>query len=222
MYKRIQLLLLKYRIVSRLYILSYLTMFAGIILTLPHCVYAPLTNESSSQKLIDRAYRLVRTTYAYDQLTTTGFFDVLWLNDLVLDSFERLHYKQTHAAADCACGHLVATPSTSSFIVLGSYERQLFSPYCGWLLFLTVDGCEYGNPVVRGVDLPCEYRLFFGNYYNQFKTAYQVQFDVPFVTLQHARKVCLIFRSSLQEMNVCWKQKIKKGLPDEHCNRCRS
>ena len=191
-------------------------------LLLPGCCFN-LFRSSADQKIIDRAHRSVRSAFAYDQSTTVGFFEVLWLNWPVQQAYDQLFQRRTRNLSDCStCRTLVPAVDKTTFILLGTYERELFSPYCGWLLFLEVDGAVYANPVVQGVDLPCEYRLFFGSLYNQFKTSYTAEFAIPNSVVERAQSVKLVFRSGLQDMAVCWKQRIKKGKKKyEDSNRCR-
>ncbi len=179
-----------------------------LLLMLPGCaLFTSKKNGAAhtvSQKAIMEAQQWIRTLYIYDQFTTNGFFVVLPLTKLVQYCSYILHrtYVQTTHQLNY---------SSPAFIVLSSYQSPLFSDQCGWKLCLEYRGKKYENPLIRGIELPCEFRLLFGNYYNSFKSAYLVVFEGEGMLIGK-EGFKLTFYSATTDKTIVWKNKEQKGV----------
>lgn len=153
----------------------------------------------------------IRSTRIYDQFTTLGIFDALWLADPVKQA-----YVQSYGIKHCLdqqqqnamlANQLQDNDQYISFYVLAYYPGQdncsLNSDDSLWVVRLIVDGNCYAPLYVRAVELPFEYQIFFGKKYNIFKRSYLVVFNQP--TGSPANKsLSLVFRSVGRQAELTW------------------
>ncbi|MFZ5954551.1 MAG: hypothetical protein ACOYT8_05635 [Candidatus Dependentiae bacterium] len=169
----------------------------------------------------------VRTIIIYDQFTTVGIFDALWLSDEV-----RTAYAQTHSHRvgkneiqenNLLRRLLAENEHFISFIILSLHEFPLGEPDSVWTVMLEIDGQVYTPIEIKPIELTPEYQAFFGNRYNRFKTAYMVKFeaqdnDENDIITEQTRCMSMRFRSIKKEGVVTWATRPE----DAHnpCNPC--
>lgn len=155
----------------------------------------------------------VRTLIVYDQFTTVGIFDALWLSDEV-----RAYYTQTYAHRlgknasqenNLLRRLLAENEHYLSFIVLSLYEFPLGEPESVWSVMLEIGDAVYTPVEIKPVELTPEYQAFFGNRYNRFKTAYLIKFDAQDnnendIVTNQTRCMSMRFRSIKKEGVVTW------------------
>jgi len=159
----------------------------------------------------------LKAARVYDQFTTLALFDALWLHEDVVDAYvcahaakyafndEQYHKfldKQIEENEPYISFYLLATIYGPSGIMLTDVNPL-------WVVQLKV-GDHYYNPAkIRLVELPHEYRYFFGKRWNIFKKPYLLQFDsydqnnIPIVG-PLTREVELVFRRVGHETSMLW------------------
>lgn len=155
----------------------------------------------------------IRSVAIYDQFTTRGIFDAIWLSDPVRTVYSELHSSRRGTAEEYKKTFLRRQLEENnhflSFYVLSLYEVPLGEPESEWSVFLEVDGQLYLPMEIKAVDVPYEYRVFFDRKYTAFKTSYAVRFNAmtveekPIITPE-VRHVALHFRGIDREAILKW------------------
>lgn len=161
-----------------------------------------------------------RSARVYDQFTTIGLFDALWLDDVVIDAYACAHAakygytrQQYYDFLNSQCDEL---SSYISFYVLavvpgsiGTVGILLTDANPLWVMQLRV-GNNYFKPAkIKIVELDHEYRYFFGKRLTVFKKQYIVQFnaydeyEIPLIT-SATPDVELIFRAVGHQTSMTW------------------
>ncbi len=161
-----------------------------------------------------RVKNYVRSIRVYDQITTRGIFDAIWLGDEVRTAYANLHtFRQgksdEHSKAFLR-RQLEENKHSISFYVLSLYEVPLGEPSSEWNLVLKVDDVTYAPVEVKKIELPYEYRLFFGTrHYTRFKESYAVKFNAldinekPIIDSE-TTSIELCFRAADRRVALCW------------------
>lgn len=163
----------------------------------------------------ERPLCYVRSVTVYDQFTTIGMFDALWLSDKVRTDYVTLQafrvgktFEQRNASLR---RHFEENKHFVEFIILGLYNDRLTGTSPRWSVTMEIDGNEqlFAPVELKLVTLDPEYKSFFSKVLTPFKTAYLVKFNardvnnVPLITAA-TQKIALVFRSVNREAQLCW------------------
>jgi hypothetical protein len=123
----------------------------------------------------------MRSITVYDQLSTHGKFDVMWLSDAVRIAYAQSHAQKYALDKDRQDAFLRRQLEENRhfivFYVLVNNQMTLVESAANWALSLEVANRVFVPSEIKEVDLTPEYRAFFGKKYNRFKVAYCVKFD---------------------------------------------
>lgn len=165
------------------------------------------------ERLTDDAQTYVRSITVYDQFTTMGMFDALWLSDVVRTTYARLYAFRRGKSVDFKKTFLRRQLEENkhflTFYVLSPYEFPLGETQSRWVLFLDIDGRIFHPAEIKVVELDPEYKAIFGKKFTRFKESYNVKFDAkdieeqPIITSE-TKKLTLYFRSIEKETSVSW------------------
>lgn len=195
----------------------------GILIILPHCRYLHWINDVFYQgEKVDTCKDIVkqymRAEHVYDQFSPIAHFDVIWLSDEV-----RTIYAQLFARKNCfnieryqelLSRQLEENRQTISFYVVSAIVGQygsnaLDEEFAAWSIILEIDGICYRPIKIEYIELPPEYRLFFGKAYTRFKSNYLVQFNAlsmhktPLITT-HTKSLTLWFNRLDRKIKLVW------------------
>lgn len=127
----------------------------------------------------------LRTVHIYDQFTTKGNFDILWLSNEV-----RTIYSEIHAQQHCYnCERekvflrrqLEENNHYITFYVLAfmphSRGELLSDDNSDWSVCLEIDDESFSPACIKTIELKPEYKHLFSRAYTHFKTPYIITFD---------------------------------------------
>lgn len=155
----------------------------------------------------------IKNVVVHSQLSTRGIFDAIWLSDavrtastdvLIMRSGKSI--EQHHALLR---RQLEENKHYIMFYVLTEYDIPL-GDCAEWQIFLRVGEYNYQPRELKVVDLPCEYKAFFGKRYMKTKMAYLVKFDMadaneqPIMVPHHTQSMQLSFRSVEKQATLEW------------------
>ncbi len=130
------------------------------------------------KKVIKRYLRGMRL---YDQFTTLGIFDALWLSDEVRTLYANIACRITGKDEETTLSFLKRQISANSFYiafyVLTLHDSSLIATPPLWTMYLEIDGKKYIPSEIKTVELPFEYIDFFGSRMSKHKQPYEVKFD---------------------------------------------
>ncbi len=127
----------------------------------------------------------LRTVHVYDQFTTLGHFEILWLSNEVRRVYSKL-YAQQHCYNDerykiFLRRQLEENNHYITFYVLAALPHSrgtlLSEETSEWSLCLEVDGYSYPPHTIKTIELKPEYKHLFSRAYTHFKTPYIVTFE---------------------------------------------
>lgn len=176
--------------------------------------------------------QFLRHKKVYEQFTSLADFTALLLSDSVrlayLDYYAYRNFKDDQEIQAARARFLAENNHFISFY-LSAWQRPteymseytLFTgerhtlgaiigtPDAEWQLNMIVDGKEYEPESIMPIEIPLEYRVFFGAHLSQFKTKYLVRFaakDIQNNPLldQNLHDVELIFRRLHQQIRLSW------------------
>lgn len=161
----------------------------------------------------EQARKLVKSTVVYDQFTTVGMFDVLWLSNDV-----RILYSDLYAMRRCKNEELKKAflrrqleenNHYITFYVLSPVDMKLADSQTQWSIFLKINDMCYCPIEVSVVDLDFEYQAMFGKKLSRFKEAYAVKFsatdlDERQIIGANTRNVELYFKTLSKETKIVW------------------
>lgn len=167
-------------------IINVFTLFT--ILILPGCggTLIDFTKENFPQGYKYEDYKKVAKHYLrdisiYDQFTTLGLFDGLWLSDevrtLYTDMYAQMLGKDIDAKNAFLRRQLKENNHFISFYVLSTHSVPLSVKPIPWALHLEIDSKKYLPFEVKTVELPVQYKTLFGKQFNKHKQAYEIKFD---------------------------------------------
>jgi len=157
--------------------------------------------------------KYIRSIKMYDQFTTIGMFDALWLSDGVRTAYANSYCLKHGRSEDRRQAFLRRQLEENkhfiTFYVLAPYDIELNEENTKWSLSLRI-GDDFFSPVeIKETDLSPEYIAFFGKKFNRFRIAYQVKFDAQDVEDNSlldtdVATMSLYFRSVEKEGIMSW------------------
>lgn len=164
-------------------LLSLLTLFSGCRhKNWVESIFSQGCKRDSYQQL---AYDYLRPLHIYNQFTTMGHFDVLWLANPV-----RTAYSKIYGRRHCYCAdrykvflrrQLEENNHYITFYVLGDIPHTrgalLNEDESPWSVCLKIDGTVVLPHEIKTVELKPEYQHLFGKAYRHFKVPYQITFE---------------------------------------------
>ncbi len=165
------------------------------------------------EKNTDISKSFIRSISVYDQFTTCGIFDALYLSDEVRTLYTQLnvrrHGKNKEQYKMFLRRQLEENNHFISFFILSSYEIPLGKTDSKWSVFLQIGMHKFTPIELKAIELSPEYKSIFGNYFNRFKTAYIVKFDAKTVEDQplinsDTKELSLYFRSTSKQAELKW------------------
>jgi hypothetical protein len=156
---------------------------------------------------------MLQSVVVYNQLSTRGMFDALYLSDEVRTKYATL-YAQKHNLDTAQANAFLRRQleENTHFIAWYILVGQRFSitgEQPDWNISLRVGDRTYTPMEMRQVDLPLEYIELFGDVLNRFKIPHLVKFDAQDINEQpiitpDVDKITLVFRSIEQETIMTW------------------
>lgn len=165
-------------------------------------------------KLFEKGGAWIRSTTIYDQFTTAGMFDALWLSNKVRTIYVTSYSVRRAKSEDFKRAFLRRQLEENNhfitFYVLSPFELPLGEPQSDWQLFLKVDNVIYNPLEIKAIDLDLEYKYMFGKRFTRFKESYIVKFDAKdlqdqFIISPETHVIELYFRSSSKEASLAWR-----------------
>ena len=160
----------------------------------------------------------IRSERVYDQFTTLGSFDAMWLSDPVRRAFSRSHARKHGFTRDqykqFLENQLTENDTRISFYLLsivgGPGAVDLTDKNAAWTVQLKV-GNDYFNPAkIQSIDeLPPEYQYFFGKKWTIFKSMYLISFnavdeDDVHILESSLTSISLVFRRVGHRLELVW------------------
>ena len=168
-------------------------------------------------------YNNVRSTSVYDEFATVAIFDALAMSGEVRSAYVDLYCDRRGLSKDLRCEmankQIEDSSNNAVFYVLadirdkGSALLHEKNPF--WAMFLKLeDGTSVEANSIKEVELEPELQMFFGKKFNQFKTAYMVQFpatsDGNMVHVNQMSKYSLVIGSPYRKCELVWDMKDRK------------
>lgn len=184
-----------------------------------------------------RNYSVVSAKYlrhkkVYEQFASLADFTALFLTDEVrlayLDFYAYRNFKNDADKQAARTRFLAENDYYVTFYVsawqknteymnertLFTGERRLLGEILGtaeaeWQVSMRVDGIEYEPETIEQVEIPLEYRVFFGSWISQFKKTYVLKFAAHdknnnVILNKNLHDVELVFRRLHQEIRLSW------------------
>lgn len=131
----------------------------------------------------EKVLSYLRTARIYDEFSTVGIFNVLWLSSPVRQAYVDVHAAKYAMSSDkkddFMCRQRIENDNYISFYVLGYIPGNapaLGNKRCPWNLELKVHDKLYTPKSIEVVELSPEYTMFLRKYLNNYKTIYLVRF----------------------------------------------
>ncbi len=125
--------------------------------------------------------RHLKSIQLYDQFSTVGMFDALWLSDeirsLYADYYSRALGKDEEGKLSFLRRQLSANTYHISFFILALNETPLTILPPVWVMYLEIGDKKYTPAELKIVELPFEYKSFFGTLCSNHKSSYEVKFE---------------------------------------------
>ena len=176
--------------------------------------------------------KYLRHKKVYEQFTSLADFTALFLSDTVrlayLDFYAYRTFKNDEDKQAARTRFLAENDYYTSFYVsawqrpteylnektLFTGERRVLGEVLGsadaeWQVSMRVDGIEYEPELIEQVEIPIEYRVFFGSWISQFKKTYLMKFPVcdknnKLILDRSLHDIELVFRRLHQEVRLSW------------------
>jgi hypothetical protein len=134
---------------------------------------------NTTQREVVKDY--IRSLRMYDEFTTLGIFDVMWLSDEVRTVYAQVYTtmlgKDEESQKTFLRRQLKANEHYISFYVLSTHYVMLTAKPTLWAVYLEIDGKKYLPFEIKSVELPVEYTTFFGSLLTKHKHPYEIRFD---------------------------------------------
>jgi hypothetical protein len=172
-----------------------------------------LNQGQEADEINKRVRDYIRSIKVYDQFTTRGIFDAIWLGDEIRTAYADLYAfrqgKSDEHTKTFLRRQLEENKHFISFYVLSLFEVPLGEANSEWNLILKINDAEYVPCEVKKIELPHEYRIFFGDHYTRFKEPYIVKFNAKdvednFLISPTTQKIELLFRAVDRRVVLCW------------------
>lgn len=127
----------------------------------------------------------IRSVRVYDQFNTISIIDAMWISDAVRTAYVDL-YSHKHYLSPEHTQTMLENELKRNDRALGFYVLLWQQPKCGdyleqagsfWKVALVTETGSYEPRLIKRIDLPCEYVIFFGKRYNRFDRVYYIEFD---------------------------------------------
>lgn len=137
---------------------------------------------------------LIRSKSVYDQLSTLGIFDAIWLTPKLVEVYNQ-HSKNKLKVQG------------SAFFVLAFADRTDYNPLdndftneWAWKVSLLANGKKLQPKIKKCMPLPAEFKLLFSDKWSRFKSSYYVEFD----KVDMNGDVSLCFTSAKKKASLDW------------------
>lgn len=191
-----------------------------LIMILPGCIYKDWICDvfyqgKAVEKPLAHAQQYIRSEHVYDQLTTLGHFDALWISNHVCQAYAQVYackymlndqqytylLQQECSKNEHALNFYVLTSLVSRYEFLSSQEGE-----GNWAIALCLRGTMYKPKIIKKVTLPLEYQLFFGKRFNRFKAVYYISFDISLkeIISQNIQEIRLVFSRIDRKVYLSW------------------
>jgi hypothetical protein len=160
---------------------------------------------------IPRTY--IRSVKRYDEFSTSALFDVLWLSDQVKNAYASSYaYKRGKDEVfrdRLLQEQLEESKNYITFYVLAPHAYALSEKDSDWSLSLELGDYALQPVEIKVIDLSAEYKDFFGEKYNRFRTAYRVKFDAKnsegaLMLHEGMKEMYLHCRTMKKEVSMLW------------------
>jgi hypothetical protein len=155
----------------------------------------------------------IKSVVVHSQLSTRGIFDALWLADIVrtasTDVLIMRAGKSLEQHRALLRRQLEENKHYIMFYVVTEYDVPL-GDCAQWQLFLRIGDQNYQPRELKVIDLPCEYKAFFGTRFGKTKIAYLAKFDAqdsnekPIVIPNQTESIMLCVRSVEKQATLEW------------------
>lgn len=201
----------------------HILLFLILLVLLPGCTpyHRWLSDVFYQGEKITRETAIVRqyfrAAHIYDQFSTVGHFDTLWLSDEVLTEYAKVYACKYCLSEECYATFLLEqleeTKNYISFYVLSAlpscYKGMLDDKNPEWAICMKIDEVIYRPIEIKMIELTPEFLLFFGHAYTRFKTPYLVRFNAydnfgrPLIT-KKTDKIELLFSRPDRKAYLTW------------------
>ena len=195
-------------------------MCVGIVLLLSGCAavidWGKKSFKQGEELKTDRepVAKYIRAESVYDQFDTHARFVALWLNDEVRTEYAKLHGRSRGSSPQqeemLIRRQLEEGKHFITFYVMTLAETTLGELDSEWHLFLKINDTTTIVPTdIKQIDLPNEYKYFFGKHFTRFKVPYRVLFDAKDLEDRclidaTSQTLTLVIRSVNREVNLGW------------------
>jgi hypothetical protein len=204
---------------------KFLIFVCTLVISFTGCIkYYQLSESEFSQgkKYSDTSvvrHYFVKSITVYDQFATKAHFDVLYLSDYVRKEYTRIYSSRRgkDEEADAVFSRLLEdNRHWVSFYVLADIRERVNSvlsdPSSLWTFYLDIKGYKLAPTLIKEVELEPEYKGFFGNLFEAFKTAYLFKFPAQKLYLPNGQidlsaKVRLVASSVTHKCEFIWDNK---------------
>ena len=165
---------------------------------------------------IAQARDFLQTKRLYDEASTVGIFDVLWLNHTVRMAYVNIYATRKGFSEEekevLVAEHKKEVQDTLSFYVLMDNDQQhilsLKVQESRWSIYLRINNKTYNPVSIKPVVLTPEYSKIFGYRHNQFRSPYLVVFhaqdsDDEYL-LKHTNRLELHINSVNHKVSFYW------------------
>ncbi len=165
---------------------------------------------------VAEARNFLQTKRLYDEASTVGIFDALWLNHTVRKAYINIYAARKGFSQEekdiLVAQHKKEARDTLSFYVLMDNDQQhilsLKIQESRWSIYLKINGKTYNPVSIKPVILTSEYSKIFGYRHNQFRSPYLVVFhaqdsDDQYL-LNHTKKLELHINSVQHKVLFSW------------------
>lgn len=143
----------------------------------------PQGGEKGDYRAISANY--VKSARVYDQFLTRAFFDALWLSDEVRVAYAKLYCAKRGKSSEDTEAFIVRQREenkhwTTFYVLADVRDRDGTSlsdrEKAPWTFYLKIGDYKVEAVSVKEIELEPEFRAFFDQQFNSFKTAYAVKF----------------------------------------------
>lgn len=168
---------------------------------------------SEQKQFSDSPRNHIRSVTAYDEFTTLGMFDVMWLSGNVRTAYANAlslkHGKGQERHLSFLRRQLAESEHFISFYLLVPYGLSVTHPDPEWSLLLKINEELFMPAEIKPTELSSEYKAFFGRKFNRFKSVYLVRFDArdaedKLLLNDTVLQFSLVIRSVKKEVVLTW------------------
>ncbi len=189
--------------------------------------------ENFNNKYIKKASKFIKNIECYDKLNSVCSFSAILLSDelrmIYLDYYSEIHFldsidkslaiekllsdNENYITFYVIASQPVNTYESNYSLFSGSYYKNnhiLGGNNPEWKVFMSCENDDniYTPEDIKTVDLPLEYKAFFGNLYNQFQFIYIVRFfsktQDNVKILSNNKTITLNFNSNKYKVKLKW------------------